>query len=451
MAQQNDAIPMKAYKLLKSGDTLLFEEAARLSVEEEIYEVRCRVSIRLQLRPCLFFEMGGDGNLPRDLQTKRGVEWRLEIPTRGISTSVRCVCCSSDSQDTIIRAVPTDRQVCVIPDLEVQRVEFRVFNFPHFAGRHPVYSKMNGQSARYEREILESDDWRVELVGAQTTLWSMLNNEYAADYRITHVGQITRQDGQDFAIGDANELVLALHWFLSFCKGSWAGVSLPLGYSRDGTCIWESLYLGYTSSCIRCQSWFDPSRGEIMSQVFPGFLSRWRDPDWERAVARAIYWYTAGNEMWASPDGALVLAQAALELLSWTALVSKGGILSNDGFCKLPACDQISLFLSNSGIPTSVPPLLNGLGALCRERNWDTGPQALTEIRNSIVHPKKSSFSLAGEVSATYEVWVLGQWYLELALLQLFGYTGHYSNRLIGDTCAQQVSKVPWHSSPDAR
>jgi len=82
---------------------------------------------------------------------------------------------------------------------------------------------------------------------------------------------------------------------------------------------------------------------------------------------------------------------------------------------------------------------------LCRKQ------QALTEIRNSIVHPKKSSFSLAGEVSATYEVWVLGQWYLELALLQLFGYTGHYSNRLIGDTCAEQVSKVPWHSSPDAR
>jgi hypothetical protein len=54
--------------------------------------------------------------------------------------------------------------------------------------------------------------------------------------------------------------------------------------------------------------------------------------------------------------------------------------------------------------------------------NWIDAPDAVTEIRNSLVHPEHKRRSQLER--AYYDGWKLGLWYLELAILAICGYSG---------------------------
>ncbi|WP_039962290.1 MULTISPECIES: hypothetical protein [Kamptonema] len=98
--------------------------------------------------------------------------------------------------------------------------------------------------------------------------------------------------------------------------------------------------------------------------------------------------------------------------------------LSQNGFHKLPAADEVKLLLSYLGIDLKIPDRLTNLIQLANRQNWVDGPQAITEIRNAIVHPNpKSRHKGCGASKETRaEAWSLGLKYLELALLKLFDY-----------------------------
>ena len=52
---------------------------------------------------------------------------------------------------------------------------------------------------------------------------------------------------------------------------------------------------------------------------------------------------------------------------------------------------------------------------------------------------------LGKKTDCRYDAWILGQWYIELTLLRLFGYTGSYSDRLRrGVWKSEAVERVPW-------
>ena len=76
-------------------------------------------------------------------------------------------------------------------------------------------------------------------------------------------------------------------------------------------------------------------------------------------------------------------------------------------------------------------------------RSWRTGPHALTAVRNDLVHPEEKLGDLPHEIY--HEAWNLGQWYIEMMLLNKLSYKGEYANRLLtwrdGD---QAIQFVPW-------
>jgi len=100
--------------------------------------------------------------------------------------------------------------------------------------------------------------------------------------------------------------------------------------------------------------------------------------------------------------------------------------------------------LCKIGIPLCVPPELTNLVQLASDRGWLDGPRVLTEIRNGIVHPKKRQKILEAPPSTRNEAWDLGLWYLELALLGIFNYHGHYANRISRNRCRGDTEPVPW-------
>ena len=78
------------------------------------------------------------------------------------------------------------------------------------------------------------------------------------------------------------------------------------------------------------------------------------------------------------------------------------------------------------------------------KEKWKDGPHALTDIRNSIVHPDKDKRpEFMGD---SYYQWCqLSLWYLDLVFLRLCGHKGYYANRLLASgRCEGQVERVPW-------
>jgi hypothetical protein len=111
------------------------------------------------------------------------------------------------------------------------------------------------------------------------------------------------------------------------------------------------------------------------------------------------------------------------------------------GFKDLLASDKFRIIFSSLGIPLEIPKETPEIDKLAKNFNWLDAPHALTEIRNSLVHPEHKK---RGQIdSAYYEAWNLGLWYLEMGLLAVCGYSGTYGNRL-KQRYVGQVENVPW-------
>ncbi len=143
----------------------------------------------------------------------------------------------------------------------------------------------------------------------------------------------------------------------------------------------------------------------------------------------SIYWYVEVSKQSGGQEGSIILTQAALEMLANVVLVEDRNIVSTSGFEKLEAKDKISLLLNQCSIPLEVPSTLNALSKYAKEFNY-SGTQAITELRNRLIHPKLKNREkfLNLPPLVVPETYLLGKWYLELVLLNLFNYTGNYIN-----------------------
>ena len=131
------------------------------------------------------------------------------------------------------------------------------------------------------------------------------------------------------------------------------------------------------------------------------------------------------NSTAAGVDGAIILTQAAFELLAWQMLVQDSKLLSEDNFRSLNAEGQIRVLLGRLGIPLAIPVGLVELLKIAKELNRSCGPHALVAIRNQLVHPSKKRGKAQGAKEYPYyESWLLGLHLLELCILRLCHYEG---------------------------
>jgi hypothetical protein len=362
--------------------------------------------------------------------------------------------CASENELDGMSFVPKTSVVTAgTPSKSICNAKFHLFNFPTFHGpddyRLIIDEAPRQASRNCGRVLLKGGGWEVTIAATAQSYSLEKSLKAKGGFVITHMGQIVREDGSPFSKQQLEDLLGSLGYFLSFALGRWAGIALPIGFDATGNRVFEEWGMHVTTDGAwnGAYSWFDQRHGELLSQVFPGFLSLRTNPLWRQPLAHALYWYLGacgrgGSGVGINIDTGIVLAQTALELLAWTYCVLDRKVLPASAFKPrgLSAGDKLRRLTSALGIPRDIPTSLAALHARPGKK-WVDGMEAITSIRNSIVHPG-SGVQLPED--SEYEAWRLSLWYIDMVLLRLCGHRGRYVNRLDEPRLAGRVVPVPW-------
>lgn len=294
------------------------------------------------------------------------------------------------------------------------------------------------------------DGWKVA-IGPVISREQREDLKASGGYAITHVGRLTRSDQSPFTAQPAETCLTALGFFLTFTRGGWTMPLLAVGFDDERNVVWRDW--GGSKKIDRWgddSTWCDPTRPDIVAEASRGFLQRWNDALWREILVMAVFWFVIANRHGAGVEGSIVLAQTALELLGWGLLVEERQTMRRQQFDRLAAATKIRNLLTDLGIPTDIPVSLQALTAIATAENWGDGPQAITRLRNAMIHPNARNRGrvLGSPTAARVECGQLGVWYLELAILALTGFSGSYSNRL-AQRCVGEVEPVPWAANDD--
>jgi len=372
---------------------------------------------------------------------------QLTLTERGITFDALCAAVGGDCGGIVFR--PRESGVVVtLPSSAISTATFHLFNFPDFNGPEDYILTTGSpplQGARgCGRVVLKADGWSITVAATDRTDRLTKALKAQGGYVLTHVGRIAREDGSTFSSEELDDLLSCLQYFLSFALGRWAGVALPIGFDADGNRVYEQWGMARTADGPwNGSSWFDLRHGELLPEVFPGFLSLWTKELWRQPLTHALYWYLGAcdRRVGIGVDTGLILAQTALELLAWTYCVLDRKMVSAKAFKPggLSAADKLRLLTSSLGIPQEIPPVLSALHGM-QGKQWADGMDAIAGIRNSLVHPGGRSDLPEGSY---YDGWRLSLWYIDLVLLRLCGHRGKYANRLT-QRLVGVVESVPW-------
>ncbi len=343
-------------------------------------------------------------------------------------------------------------------------VKFHVVNFSDFIGSPTQNSEtQNGwRNNRVDIELVE-ENWKLTLDKSESISKHFKELRANGGFAITHIGKMERFNGEVFSHSEFKEVLNIFQNFLSFARGFRVPVILLSGYNVDGNEIWEywSLSKGDPWKGVKSLCRESNASPQFIADVFPGFLHCWQDKKWKKSVEFILHCYLEADIGAGGAEGAIILSQTALELIAYIQCQQSGN-----------AAQKIRKLLSEFGIPINVPPentqepspsgetlssfaqtlaILQPQSPACLEnlrqcieqknsqaqqanQRWEDGPQALTGIRNDIAHAEKR-LDFLDETQTTYVRWDasdLGLWYLDVVLLNLFGYQGQYINRLTG-------------------
>lgn len=358
----------------------------------------------------------------------------LTIP--GAKKQVECyvVCVERGEQSgPFVKLTPASSNIELDYSPNLVSVSSGVLNLGHY---------QFGAPGRMSKFKLSHDDWQFDFTPVMEVTMLYPPSIQNEEYFFTHHLCMRKADGTSFFCSEAHEELKQLSTFFSFCHGHWVSTALTCGLNEKGVVAMEEWGTRMVSPWRRTTNWLDEHYGNGMVELFPGFVRRMADPDWKAALEYAIYWYIRSDTNFVGPDGACILLQAALERLAWHVLVRDRRSLSEHGFSKLPAADQLRLLLAALSVPLDMSAELDDLQATARELNWVDGPQAFVEIRNRLVHPPK--IGRTEKELPYYDAFQLAKWYVELVILSACGYTGKYSNRTRRNRWIGQVEPVPW-------
>jgi len=338
-----------------------------------------------------------------------------------------------DHSGHFLRLSPRRSNLILRSGVPLVRIEAGILNFAHYL----LTGRPEGQCFE-----LHHGDWLYSFVPVDDQIYLYPPHIQTEEYAFTHHVTIHRFEGTAFSPEDAQMQLDLLGDFLTFCRGFWVSTALTVGVDADGVVAMEELGTRKVSPKKVSSNWLDFHHGNCILELFPKFAARMADLSWQEALRHALYWYVRADTNLVGPDGGCFLLQAALERLAWHVLVRDRQSLSESGFSKLQAADQLRLLLSALSVPLAIPNGLAELQTAGKELNWKDGPEAFVGVRNRLVHPPKSNRK---DLKLPYfEAYTLGKWYVELILLSACGYTGKYSSRTKIHRWVGEVEDVPW-------
>ncbi|MFN7939097.1 MAG: hypothetical protein U0R19_37585 [Bryobacteraceae bacterium] len=269
---------------------------------------------------------------------------------------------------------------------------------------------------------------------------------------LTHSGIITHHTGEDFDSEAAKVILDAICNSLSFAAGRWLGMTAVEGLDDNNQLRWFRWGVTRMNSSQASMGFHRDGDANALANILEGFLTL-KPGDEQDTIQTALYWYFRSNSTGAGVDGSIILSQCALELLSWWVIVRREMALTESGFGQLASsAERLRLMLKLLGIPSAIPATLRSLVAFAKSEQWLDIADATTEGRNYLVHPTavKKGTRRKKKDMPWQELWQAAQWTLELTLLRLLSYNGHYLNRT-KRTKLQDLptsfEPVPWKSA----
>jgi len=275
------------------------------------------------------------------------------------------------------------------------------------------------------RHQLESKDWLITLDSLKVRISEKLEKE--GGYCVTHIGRLEQRNSKSFEASTARDMLEALTYYLSFCRGLWIPAFLPLGFSDTSQILWREW-----TSPAKASSWqsVNPSfRTTPFSPTttFSRFLERWNSETWHEPIKRCIHWYVESSLKAGGVEGSIIITAAAFELLAWVLFFEDQQHKKFDNAHhfnkKVNAAAKLNLLLDWAGASTRLSARYAILEQFAKQRKWNNnGAEIFLGVRNSLTHSSPEHRQIRTDIpsEALYQAYLLGLHYLKGFLQKLF-------------------------------
>ena len=426
LARRDEPVPLLAGPFLLTGSL-----GARLDAD-----LRCRWSPS----PAVEFE----GSYDRQPLGFEDDEWTLAPDgDTAFRVPVLITHISPEGATALVRG--TIKEAFSVGQGPFAAVRFCLVNFPEYNGATVQYEYEEGKGVTRGRleTSAETGSCRLDKIPEAEELVKEARRD--AGFVISHAGLWTPATGL-MSTEEADSIGTMLHFWFGMLRGAWAGPLFLQGLDRGDQVVWRH----FASSKLRqnrsVETWMPQIKPLDLSAAFRGFVERWKDQVWQDALKSAIAWYVEANGAGTASESRIVMAQVALELLSWVLLVETNRLYHQNDFEGLSAAGRIRALLHHIGVPATVPDHLGRLQAVCDADAFD-GPGAITKVRNALAHSTKRKRQLMGSVDGEqrWQCSQLALQYLELSLLAICGHDGSYARRGWQGWKGDDEVLVPWN------
>lgn len=274
-------------------------------------------------------------------------------------------------------------------------------------------------------------------------------------YAITQFGILKRKDKKSFAMSDVQDVLNPLRDLLSFLEGGWCSPLFPVGMTNSGQIAWMILDTEIPSQWIKRHRLVDSVIDLLeLNAAFKRLAEiRAQNSNSMLRVGAAIGMYIDACHATNEPS-ALILSQAAMELLVWLWAEDHPEKLNEEleKFKEKGAAVKLSWLFDSFNIPANLPETLKKIKdySLKFEALKDAdGPKVITYMRNGLIHPTSKNIKRAiglrtEDLPAISEASTLCKEYLALILLGTIGYNGNYNSQVDRTT-----KPVPWSVVPN--
>lgn len=442
-----DLVPAFEFENIDKDISLLENENAEVIAGEKSILCTATGTLRLAGKPKVYFDLNGGTDLysaamdqlrgnPDIRSTLRLVDRNTEIQ-QGLFYHVRAM-----ATDYNIKWMVLSQPFIVLgtEETEVDCLSFYIFNGVPFSWQNPRYMFNTGNSLVPFKK-LTCNQWVIEIKNAQlSSVYKEL--EDCKGNALTHIGIIRKIDSTPFKVDEIKIIRSGLSFMLSFAGGRRSFPSIFIGHKGDAKVYedWSASFDQYS----RVGTWWHSvtdttSLDGAIEDLFPLFMEKWSIENWRTALCEAVNWFLSSNnteKLLMEP--CLILHQAAFERLAYEYIVIDKKIHTYKEFNSKRASDNIRTLFHSLRIPIDIPAELKKMTQLPGYQDWTDIPHALTDIRNSIIHPvHKHKLD-----SVICDVWNLSMEYIELVILGICGYNGKYQSRI--KNC---ITYVPWSTN----
>lgn len=321
----------------------------------------------------------------------------------------------------------------------VSKIRFCLLNFRDFLGGIVKEETKVGKN----RLVLESDDFKIILDKKMDFKAAVEVLRIQGGYFTTWNGEITKTKG-NILFDEIKDELECLTAFLTFVNGKRCSPMFIQGLHEEQV-IWTD-YSAYSNDQHKnVSSWAHSYSIEGLAKLWTNFRALWKKGvDHKDFLVSAIHWYVEANMNSGRTEGAIIMAQTALELIYNWYIVEQLKLIVGKDAESIIAANKIRLLISQLKTGSEIPSALSHVKAI---PDVTDGPDAFVKIRNAIVHSQEEKRKTLRNIHplAMFDALQLGLWYTELSLLKILDFNGDYQNRCVRNGFKSEANRpVPW-------